>query len=173
MGKNGLSSKFLMYEDSIRVPFFVYDPRLPESRRGTSIPEMVLTLDVAPTVLEYAGVPVPSEMDGAPLQRLILGDAEGWRTDWYYEFPPLYVSRGIIPALEGVRTSEWKYVRYTDWKDKKPGSPPYEQLFDLKGDPVEANNLLLQGDMSAQAREMLRQLRQRCDEYHKELHKPS
>lgn len=59
IGEHGLFGKSLMYEESIRVPLMVYDPRLPAHHRGSERDQMVLNIDVAPTLLELAGCPSP------------------------------------------------------------------------------------------------------------------
>ena len=116
---------------------------------------MVLSIDLAPTMLGLAGVPIPWTMQGRDLRPLLKGEEAGWRTDWYYEHtyntrPP----RRPIAKCEGVRTERWKYVRYTDF------DPPYEQLFNLAGDPREERNLAAVESHAA----TLAELRARCDE---------
>lgn len=158
-GAHGLAGKWIMYEESIHVPLIVHDPRLPESTRGRRS-QMALNIDVAPTILAMAGVPVPAAMQGADLQPILRDPATRGREDWYYEHvyttPP---SRRSIPRCEGVRTTRWKYTRYTDPK------PPLELLFDLEADPCEERNLAQE---PAQA-ETLARLRARCDEYRESL----
>ncbi len=160
IGAHGLSGKWIMYEESIRVPMIVYDPRLPASVQGRPIDEMVLNIDIAPTILALAGVPVPDAMQGRSLMPLLTEEATDWRTDWYYEHvyntnPP----RRPIVKTEGVRTTRWKYTRYTD------SDPPLEQLFDLENDPVEQINLA----RDAEHANRLSRLRARCDEYRNNL----
>lgn len=158
-GAHGLSGKWLMYEESIRVPLIIRDPRLPVSARGRRA-QMVLNIDLAPTFLAMAGLPVPSGMQGMDLQPLLRDAAAPGREDWYYEHvyttPP---SRRPIPKCEGVRTGRRKYIRFTE------PQPPLEQLFDLAEDPREERDLAKD---PAQA-ETLAQLRARCDEYRASL----
>ena len=59
-GERGLADKWLMYEESIRVPLIIVDPRLPKPKRGRIVDALTLNLDFAPTMLELAGVPVPA-----------------------------------------------------------------------------------------------------------------
>src|SRR5439155_15296873 len=66
-GERGLADKWLMYEESIRVPLIIFDPRLPRSRRGRIVDALTLNLDFAPTMLEMAGLPVPAGMQGRTL----------------------------------------------------------------------------------------------------------
>lgn len=135
LGEHGLAGKWLMYEESIRIPLIVMDPRVPPSARGQRREEMALNLDLAPTILELAGVAVPDQVQGRSLVPLVRGELpSSWRTSWFYEHH--YDHGGRIPRVEGVRTERWKYVRYLD------PEPPYEQLFDLIRDPHEEKNLV-------------------------------
>ncbi len=133
LGEHGLSGKWLMYEESIRIPMIVFDPRLPKDKQGQRREEMVLNIDVAPTLLDFAGIEPPSAMQGKSMKGLIHGkQASGWRTEFLYEhlFP-----HATIPQSEGVRAERFKYIFYPKTK------PQLEQLFDLQQDPHEVTNL--------------------------------
>jgi arylsulfatase A-like enzyme len=148
-----------MYEESIRVPLIIRDPRLPASTHGRR-QQMVLNIDVAPTILSMAGVPVPAGMQGTDLQPLLRDSSAQGREDWYYEH--VYTpepDRRPIPKCEGVRSERWKYIRYIEPR------PPLEQLFDLSVDPHEENDL---AHDPAHAK-TLATLRARCDDYRKSL----
>ncbi len=158
-GAHGLTGKWLMYEESIRVPFIIRDPRLPAPLRGQRCDEMVLSIDLAPTMLGLAGIPIPDAMQGRDIGPLVRGEKLPWREDWYYEHTYARPPPHKIPKCEGVRTKQWKYTRYTDF------TPPCEQLFDLVGDPQEMKNLA--GEPAHAS--MLAKLRARCDEYRRTL----
>ena len=128
MGEHGLAGKWLIYEEAIRIPLIIYHPALPANRWGSVVEEMVLNIDVAPTILELAAVTVPGEMQGRSLRPLLFGEGVAWRRLWLYE---QRFTNGRIPVAEGVRTERWKYVRYRDCE------PAVEQLFDLRTDPQE------------------------------------
>ena len=135
-GVHGLFGKWIMYEESIRAPLIVRDPRLPAELRGTRRDQMVLNIDFAPTMLAMGGVTAPIRMQGRDFGPLLRGESIEWRPEWFYEHtyntkPP----RRPIAKSEGVRTERWKYIRYIEH------DPPYEQLFDLKSDPGEERNL--------------------------------
>lgn len=132
LGDRGMADKWLMYEESIRVPLIVCDPRVPERSRGRSPDEMVLNIDVAPTLLDLAGVAVPERMQGKSLMPFLRGKPDGWRTDFFYEH---HFGPKIIPPSEGVRTTGWKYLR---WVNR---DPVLEELYDLEKDPQEEKNL--------------------------------
>jgi len=152
LGEHGLAGKWLMYEESIRIPMIVFDPRLPKDQRGQRREELVLSIDVAPTLLTLAGIEPPSVMQGASLTSLYEGNEPGsWRTEFLYEhlFP-----HATIPQSEGVRDTRWKYVFYPK------SEPPLEQLFDLQEDPHEVTNLA----DDAQHAEKLKAMRGQLDQ---------
>lgn len=152
LGEHGLAGKWLMYEESIRIPMIVFDPRLPEAKRGQRRDEMVLSIDVAPTLLDLAGVEVPSVMQGQSLKPLVAGNSgDDWRTEFLYEhlFP-----HATIPQSEGVRGERWKYVAYELTK------PKLEQLFDLENDTHEVHNLADDPQHAEKLEELRGQLQQ-------------
>jgi arylsulfatase A-like enzyme len=100
---------------------------------------MTLNLDIAPTILDLAGLSIDPSANGRSVVPLLDGESPPWRTDWYYEF--LWQREGIpIPRTEGVRTERWKYNLYLD------GEPGYEELYDLRADPEEESNLVSSPD---------------------------
>ena len=160
LGEHGLSHKWLMHEESIRVPLIVRDPRLPKERQNTRNRELVLNIDVAPTLLDLAGVKAPRGMDGQSLAPLLRGDKTAWRDHFFYEHHFHY--GGKIPRTEGVRTKDWKYITYFDVK------PAHEELYDLRNDPLEEKNLV--GERSA--RDKLGELRKLYEREVKRLPPP-
>ncbi|MGB2714207.1 MAG: sulfatase [Vicinamibacterales bacterium] len=152
-GDRGLADKWYPYEQALRVPLVVRDPRLPARRRGATRDEVALNIDVAPTVLAAAGVAAPDVMQGRDLSPLYLGDAvPGWRDEFFYEHPTI-TSRDRIPSSQGVIRRDWKYVYYPEFE--------YEQLFNLKSDPEEIRNLV--GDPPSASE--LSKMRQRLKEW--------
>jgi arylsulfatase A-like enzyme len=135
LGEHGLAGKWLPYEESIRVPLIVYDPRGPDEGRGHKVEAMTLNIDLAPTLLDYAGVAVPAGMQGRGLRPLVEGGRPAWRDDWFYEHHTLPAR---IPPSEGVRTARWKYLRWVG------PEPAVEELYDLQADPLEEQNLAAQ-----------------------------
>jgi len=164
MGEYGMGGKALLYDLTTRVPFVVYDPRLPKASRGQVIDALVLSTDVAPTILAYAGVAAPDFVQGRDLAKLMKNPDTAWRQDIFLE--NLYVGRDN-PLIEAVRDRRWKYVRYfknpgekyteqdVDFREKQP---IFEQLFGLENDPEEKNNLA----NAANHVEILNRLRQQC-----------
>lgn len=132
LGDRGLQGKWFPYEESIRVPLVLFDPRLPPSRRGAAAKGVALNIDLAPTVLELVGLPVPPAMQGQSLIPWTRGEVADWRTDWFYEH---HFRHPGLPQSEAVRGERWKYIRYLDRE------PVLEQLFDLERDPLEETDL--------------------------------
>ena len=149
LGERGYADKWLMYDLSIRVPLIVHDPRAARADRGLVKGDMVLNVDLGPTMMDLAGVPVPALAQGRSLRPLLGRAAPAWRTEIFCE--ELW-DNPEIPQSECLRTDRWKFIRY-------PKHPEYVELFDLRADPDEKRNLA--GD-SRFARE-LADLRARCD----------
>ncbi len=133
LGEHGMTDKWLMHEESIRVPLLIRDPRLPAERRGKTCDEIVLNIDIAPTVLALASLEPPEGTDGRSLAPLLAGERPAWRQDFLYEHH--YHHGGRIPRTEGIRTRRWKYITYFDV------APPFEEMYDLAADPLEERNL--------------------------------
>ena len=143
LGDRGLAGKWFPHEESIRVPLLIEDPRASRERRGVTIDRMALTIDLAPTLLDFAGVEVPRTMQGRSLTPLVRGEAPEWRTDWFYEH--LFAHQSI-PRSEAVRGERWKYFNYIDMPaptgaDGKALGESWEELYDLEHDPNELVDL--------------------------------
>ncbi len=147
----GLADKWYPYEESVRVPLVVRDPRLPPARRGRVRRELALNLDVAPTLVAAAGLPVPGVMQGRDLSPLYLAArAPAWRDEFFYEHPTI-TRKDRIPSSQAVIWKDWKYIEWPEFE--------YQQLFDLRSDPGEIRNLAGQSAHVAQQAKM----RQRLD----------
>jgi arylsulfatase len=140
MGDNGyfqsdhqLADKWYPYEESIRVPLIIYDPRLPAASRGKSNSEFALNIDIAPTFLAAAGIPKPGVIQGEDLSPLYLSATKktAWRQDFYVEHP-IIQSTEFIPASEALVTHTEKYINWPSYK--------YEEYFNLKKDSKEQYN---------------------------------
>lgn len=152
LANRGFAGKWSHYEDSLRIPMIVYDPRLPPSKRGRRDEHMVLNIDVPPTILDYAGVPIPKRYQGRSLRPLIEGrPVADWRTDFFCEH---LMRHRDIPKWEGVRGQRWVYARYFEQK------PVFEFLHDLKTDPDQLKNFAT----DPRYKDVLEKMRKRCDE---------
>ena len=129
LGEHCLGDKRAIYEESLRIPMLVRYPRL--FAKGQVIDEMVLNIDLAPTFLDLAGVPVHSEMQGVSWKALASGQKPtNWRQSFLAEY---FKEQGTTPTLVGIRTATEKLVRYK-------GRDEWTEVFDLTLDPYEIKN---------------------------------
>ena len=142
-GEHGMIDKRTMHEPSIRIPLMACGPGIPE---GRVISEQVLTLDIAPSLIELCGAtPLPSIQGRSWAKLAASGDAE-WRKAWFYEYN--YEKQfPYTPNVRGVRTDEWKFIRYPHGD----GSPDRHraELYNLVEDPAELKNLADSADYKA------------------------
>ena len=137
LGEHGRVDKRTMYEESIRVPLLVRYPRL--IPKPMVVKEMVLSIDLAPSLIDICGAKPLEKVHGRSWQQLLAGDARGWRASWHYEYN--YEKEfPYTPNVRGVRSDEWKYIHYPHG-DGKPDRYKAE-LYHLKPDPGETRNLI-------------------------------
>lgn len=129
LGERQLAGKWLLYDNSIRVPLIVYDPRKAKTNDSEV---MALNIDVPPTILDLAGIQAPDQWHGKSLMPVVENSTKNFDRDtvliehiWEFD---------NIPPSEGVRTKDWKYFRYVN-------DQSIEELYYLKEDPKEINNL--------------------------------
>lgn len=130
-GEHHLVDKRWPYEESMRIPFIV---RYPDFIRnpGRKAEQMVLNIDLAPTLLSLADVPVPKSMEGRSIKPILKDSNAPWRKAWLYEYFKDFPYQ--VPELNAVRTSRYKYIEY---KGRKPAD-----LFDIVKDARETHNLM-------------------------------
>lgn len=132
MGNRGLAGKWSHFEESLRVPLIVADPRVSKDEKGKATDAIALNLDLPATFLDWAGVEVPARYQGHSLKPIVSEEKpDDWRTESFHEH---FAVRNRIPAFEGLRNERFKYVRYVDHDQT-------EFLHDLKNDPDELVNL--------------------------------
>ena len=143
-GEHGLIDKRHFYEESVKVPFLMRCPEL--IKGGVVIDKMIQNIDVAPTILELAGVEKPARMQGMSILPLIKGEDVAWRDGIFYEY---FWENDYpqTPTMHGVRTDRYKYIRYHGIWDTN-------EFYDLKEDPYEMNNLIA----SPEHQELIQQL---------------
>jgi arylsulfatase A-like enzyme len=143
LGEHSLGDKRSAYDESLRIPLIVRYP--PLKRQGTTAEQMALNTDLAPTFLDYAGVPVPKEVQGRSLRPVLEAKNAEWRQAYFYAY--FYEKNYRIPAVTAVRTAAAKLIRY-------PDHPEWTELFDLRGDPYETRNLIADPDAADLRREL-------------------
>jgi len=147
LGDRQLADKWLMYDVSIRIPLIIYDPRV---KKSSSVDEMVLNIDITKTMIDMAGVTAPKNYQGKSLTPLLVNNKAHLNRnailiEHLWDNPD-------IPSSEAIRTERWKYFRYRLIK-----AP--EELYDLKNDPLEKNNLA----SDIQYAKILAKLRKECE----------
>jgi N-acetylglucosamine-6-sulfatase len=134
-GEHGLGEeRRLAYEETIRIPLLVRYP--PLVKAGSTPAEMALSLDIAPTALHLAGIPLTAGLQGRSLLPVFNGTAREWRQSFLVE----YYSDTVFPRIyrmgyEAVRTSRYKYIEYRELEGMN-------EFYDLETDPYEERNLV-------------------------------
>jgi len=150
LGEHGFYDKRDAFDESIRVPMLAYAPGL--IKPGTKVSEMVQNIDIAPTLLEAAGVQIPksSAIDGRSFLPLLRGESINWRDHilyeyyWEWNFP-------ATPTVFAIRTERYKYIFYQGIWD-------HDGFYDLQTDPHERHNLINVPAYSEQIEAMRKQL---------------
>lgn len=160
-GEHGLGGKCFLYEEDIRIPLAIYDPRRRDRAIARTREELVVVPDLAPTVMDLCGLSIPDSMQGRSLRPLLDGEQPEWRQEIFTE---QLMDIQNYPRSESVRTGDWKYIRYfARTEDPQQAGktfrgtlddynacltstlrgeePVYEELFGLKDDPGETTNL--------------------------------
>jgi arylsulfatase A-like enzyme len=132
LGEHGLIDKRQAYEESMRVPMLAYAPGF--LAPGTKIDALVRNIDIAPTVLDLAGVAVPAGMDGRSLVPAFKGEAADGDDEMLYEY---YWEHAFphTPTTFALRTGRYKYIHYHGLWDRN-------EFYDLQTDPEERHNLI-------------------------------
>jgi arylsulfatase A-like enzyme len=153
LGEHGLGGKRSAYEESLRIPLLVRHPGL-AAGAGRVVDRMALNIDLAPTLLDLAGVEVPAGMQGRSWRPLLEGRPGDWRSSFLYEY--FFETDFNAPPIVALRTETAKLIRY-------PGHDAWTELYDLVADPYELTNLAemrpalleeLQRELELQARQV-------------------
>jgi N-acetylglucosamine-6-sulfatase len=131
MGEHGLIDKRNMYEESQKVPLLVYAPGM--AQNGKPLDQVIQGVDIAPTILQAAGVSVPANMQGQSFLPLLQGKQADWRNKAFYEYYWEF-SYPQTPTTLGVREGSHKFIFY-------PGIWDVSEFYDLSTDPEERRNL--------------------------------
>ena len=145
--EHGLMDKNVFFEASVHTPFLL---RYPGKIAPNAFTDLVESVDLLPTVLDFCGIQIPRRVQGRSLAPLVLGDRSG------YSSRELVFSENIIPevitsgslnmpfvagaGVAGIRHPDAKMVRTTKWKLNYYPGHGYE-LYDLRNDPSEEHDL--------------------------------
>jgi N-acetylglucosamine-6-sulfatase len=150
-GEHGLNEeRRLAYEETIRIPLLVRYPGRIAANVTRS--QMVLSIDLAPTLLELAGVQPGAALQGRSLIPVLERDARDWRSSFLVE----YYSDTVFPRIHemgyaAVRTDRHKYIQYRDLQGM-------DELYDLDADPFEETNIIGRPDASGTLERMKAEL---------------
>lgn len=160
-GEHGMVDKRTAHEPSIRVPMVIRYPELTPNG-PQRVEAQVLTVDVAPTILDVCEAPPLEKIHGRSVRPLVTGESDEWRKGWlyYYNYEKQFP---YTPNVRALRTDRWKYIRYPHGD----GSPDRHmaELYDINNDPGERNNLA----EDSQHRDRIVQLRSQMDVLMREL----
>jgi N-acetylglucosamine-6-sulfatase len=151
-GEHGLIDKRCAYEPSMRIPLIIHGAdRFP---KGAKIEALVANIDLAPTLLEFAGIPVAEEIDGKSLSPLASGDRGRSSLLYEYYWEPQFPQ---TPTTFALRDKQFKLVQYHGIWDT-------DELYDLVNDPQETRNLIDARDQQERVTRMRRQLHESLKE---------
>jgi arylsulfatase A-like enzyme len=129
LGEHGWYDKRFMYEESHRTPLMIRYPKAVKPQSATE--ELVLNIDLGPTLLDFAGVATPEEVQGSSLKPLLEGKSpEDWRQYVYYRYYEYPHGWHSVAKHEGVRGDRYKLIHFTEPEE-------YYELYDLQNDPAE------------------------------------
>ncbi len=154
-GEHGMVDKRTMHEASIRIPMVFRYPGLVPVDKPKAIERQVLTVDVAPSILELCGAPPLKNIHGQSFVKLVQRGDTSWRKSWFYhynyekQFP-------YTPNIRGVRTDSWKYIHYPHG-DGGPDRHKAE-LYNVEFDPEEHHNLIDNPKYAGQVKALQKEL---------------
>jgi arylsulfatase A-like enzyme len=154
LGEHGMEGKWYGYEESIRLPLIIYNPLAPDKIKQYRADQIALNIDIAPTILGFAGIAPPKGTQGINLFDVIENKTPE-RKDFFYQH--YYVGSPGIPKVEGVVEKRFKYMNYIE--------TGYEQIFDIQHDPHETDNLA----GNAKYKKQLTELRKKYAKYRKSV----
>jgi arylsulfatase A-like enzyme len=140
-GQHGLGSKGLLYDAVVRVPLFVAGPGISGGRRDRVT--QVSNVDIAPTILDLAGLPIPERMHGLSIKPLLKDNIALEREFVFLELPTPNPSLETLPAF-GLRSTRWKFIQTYENGLDEPLT--FEELYDLKNDPYELRNVVVESE---------------------------
>ena len=141
-GSKGFGDKIYAYEEASRAPFILYDPRHPTAGQNLHISELTGNIDMAPTILDLAGLPAPEGMQGKSVLPML-----GTPNHVNHETLPLINVWGARPTHSlAVVSKDWKYI---NWFYGADGYVPTEELYSMKNDRLENKNLAANPEQKA------------------------
>ena len=151
-GEHGMVDKRTAHEPCLRIPLIV---RYPGLARHKVVSQQVLTIDVAPSLLELCGAPALINVQGKSWVKLLRDGDPAWRQSWFYEYN--YEKQfPYTPNVRAIRTDQWKYIHYPHGDGSPDRHRP--ELYDLVHDPDERRNLAADPTKSANRERLANEL---------------
>lgn len=133
LGDHGWFDKRFMYEEALRMPFIIRYPKVIKPK--TVVDDIITNIDFAPTILDFAGIEIPDEVQGKSFMNNLMGKTpKNWRQSMYYHYYEYPFWHHVQPHY-GIRTQRYKLIHFYHDID-------IWELYDLKKDPLELNNLI-------------------------------
>lgn len=157
MGNRGFAGKWSHYEESLRVPLIIFDPRMSNKDAINTSDKTVLNIDIAATILDIAGISIPQTYQGKSLLPILNNEEiEPWRERFLIEHR---MGHEKIPKYVGIREERYVYANYYEQE------PAYEYLHDLQNDPNQLINLSNNPDYQ----EILQSMRKKCESFENDI----
>ncbi|MEM9527881.1 MAG: sulfatase/phosphatase domain-containing protein, partial [Bacteroidota bacterium] len=157
LGEHGWYDKRFMYEESHRTPLMIRYPAV--VKPGSATEDLVLNIDLGATLLDFAGVTPPEEVQGRSLRPILEGATpEDWRDDIYYRYYQQMNSYHRVARHEGVRDGRYKLIHFTE-----EGFEGYE-LYDLETDPEEMDNRIDDPELESEKTRLMERLKTQREE---------
>lgn len=149
LGEHGWYDKRFMYEEAIKMPFIIKYPNAIKPK--TEITDIVSNVDIAPTMLEIAGVEIPEHVQGKSFLNLLKGEKDSnWEQSLYYHYYEYPQWHHVQPHY-GIRTQRYKLIHFYYNVD-------LWEFYDLQNDPNELENLITSKEHAALIEELIKQL---------------
>jgi len=158
-GEHRMYAKHYPYEESIRVPYMVRAPKRLLSNPGRRADQMILNIDLAPTLMDIVGIPIPEQMQGESFLPIMQSKNVQGRDAWIYELFRDFPFGGRVPPHKALRTRQYKYIEWERCQEKP-------ELYDILSDPREMKNLI-DSDIG---RQLVRGLKQQMVDLKEEFH---
>jgi len=149
-GEHRMYAKHYPYEESIRIPYIVRAPGRIIPDPGRRAGQMVLNIDLAPTLMEIAGIPIPGAMQGESFLNILQGQNAPGRSAWVYELFRDFPFGGRVPPHKALRTERYKYILWECCREP--------EIYDLQKDPRELKNLFPTTDGPSLSEKLMPQL---------------
>ncbi|MCK4921037.1 MAG: sulfatase [Bacteroidales bacterium] len=169
LGEHSYYDKRWMFDEALKMPFLIRKPG--EIEPKTKVSDVITNLDFAELLLDYAGLEIPEDMQGRSFRENLKGNSpDDWRQSMYYHYW-MHFEGSNVPAHYGIRTKEYKLIFFygsglglngtnDDWK-----TPVSWELYDLKNDPYEVNNVYNDPDYAEVVVQMKKELKELKDQY--------